>query len=68
VNAPGKVARLSWHDPDALPESMTATTRAALADAVAGRSGVLRIVHRDLTRERTDITGATRPATVAVTG
>jgi 8-oxo-dGTP pyrophosphatase MutT (NUDIX family) len=47
VNAPGRIARLSWHDPDALPESMTATTRIALADAIAGRSGVLRDVQRD---------------------
>ncbi|HEV7898167.1 MAG TPA: NUDIX hydrolase [Planosporangium sp.] len=68
VNAPGRVVRLSWHDPDTLPESMTATTRAALPDAVAGRSGVLRAVHRDLIRERTDITGAAPPTTVAATG
>jgi ADP-ribose pyrophosphatase YjhB (NUDIX family) len=46
VNAPGRISGLSWHDPDALPESMTATTRAALADAIAGRSGVLREVRR----------------------
>jgi 8-oxo-dGTP diphosphatase len=66
VNAPGRIVRLSWHDPDALPESLTATTRVALADAVAGRSGVVRIVRRDLMLERTDLTGAVqRPATVA---
>jgi 8-oxo-dGTP pyrophosphatase MutT (NUDIX family) len=47
VNAPGRIRRLSWHDPDALPRSLTATTRAAIADAVAGDSGVLREVHRD---------------------
>jgi 8-oxo-dGTP diphosphatase len=47
LNAPGRIRRLSWHDPDALPDSLTATTRAAIADAVAGRSGVLREVHRD---------------------
>jgi 8-oxo-dGTP pyrophosphatase MutT (NUDIX family) len=47
VNAPGRIRRLSWHDPDALPQSLTATTRAAIADAVAGDSGVLREVHRD---------------------
>ncbi|MER7331877.1 MULTISPECIES: NUDIX domain-containing protein [unclassified Micromonospora] len=34
--------RASWHDPTALPEALTPTTRAALADALAGRSGVLR--------------------------
>lgn len=33
---------LAWHRPDALPEALTPTTRAALADALAGRSGVLR--------------------------
>jgi ADP-ribose pyrophosphatase YjhB (NUDIX family) len=64
VNAPGRIARLSWHDPGSLPESLTATTRAALADAVAGRSGVLRFVRRDLTRERTELTGAERPAAI----
>ena len=47
VNAPGRISRLSWHDPDALPAPMTATTRRAVADAVAGRAGVLRIVERD---------------------
>ncbi|MEV4657550.1 NUDIX hydrolase [Micromonospora sp. NPDC049301] len=34
--------RLSWHAPAALPEAVTPLTRAAVADAVAGRSGVLR--------------------------
>ncbi|MGC9667398.1 NUDIX hydrolase [Planosporangium sp. 12N6] len=68
VNAPGRVVRLSWHDPDSLPEPLTATTRAALADAVAGRSGVLRDVRRDLTRERTDLTGAPEAAPVAAVG
>ena len=33
---------LSWHDLTALPEVLTPTTRAALTDALAGRSGVLR--------------------------
>jgi ADP-ribose pyrophosphatase YjhB (NUDIX family) len=48
VNSPGRICRLSWQDPDALPQSMTATTRIALADAIAGRSGMLRDVLRDL--------------------
>ncbi|MFF5178464.1 NUDIX hydrolase [Micromonospora sp. NPDC000316] len=34
--------RLSWHTPTALPDEVTPLTRAAVADAVAGRSGVLR--------------------------
>ncbi|GFJ88287.1 NUDIX hydrolase [Phytohabitans rumicis] len=47
VNSPGKISRLSWHDPDALPSPLTPITRVAIADAVAGRSGVLREVQRD---------------------
>jgi ADP-ribose pyrophosphatase YjhB (NUDIX family) len=47
LNAPGRIRRLSWEDPDALPEPTTATTATALADHVAGRSGVLRTVQRN---------------------
>jgi 8-oxo-dGTP diphosphatase len=47
LNAPGRIRRLSWHDPDDLPEPTTATTRSAIEDASAGRSGVLRVVQRD---------------------
>ncbi|MEU8423593.1 NUDIX hydrolase [Micromonospora sp. NPDC048835] len=36
--------RLSWHSPAALPEVLTPLTRAAVTDATAGRSGVLRDV------------------------
>ena len=54
VNSPGRICRLSWHDPDALPEHTTPTTRQAIADAVAGRSGVLREVHRDAEPEIPD--------------
>ena len=46
VNSP-KIGRLSWHDPQSLPQPLTATTRTAIADAVAGRAGVLREVQRD---------------------
>jgi 8-oxo-dGTP diphosphatase len=46
INSPGRISRLSWHYPDGLPDPMTATTRYAIADAVAGLSGVLREVHR----------------------
>ncbi|GEM_PF-543066 len=45
VNSP-RVARLAWCDPDDLPRPLTATTRTAIADAVAGRAGVLREVQR----------------------
>ncbi len=48
VNAPGRICRLAWHDPDALPHPMTATARAAVADVLAGSSGVLRQVHRNV--------------------
>ena len=47
VNEPGRICRASWYDLGALPEPMTATTRAALADHAAGRSGVVRAVQRD---------------------
>jgi ADP-ribose pyrophosphatase YjhB (NUDIX family) len=47
VNAPGKISRLSWHEPGSLPEPMSPTTRIALKDAAAGRSGVLAEVFRD---------------------
>ncbi|MFG2055879.1 NUDIX hydrolase [Micromonospora sp. NPDC048930] len=42
VATPTAGCHLDWHPPDALPEALTPTTRAALADALAGRSGVLR--------------------------
>jgi 8-oxo-dGTP diphosphatase len=54
VNSPGRISRLSWHDPDALPGPMTAISRVAIADAVAGRSGVLREVLRDTEPEIPD--------------
>ena len=47
VNSPGRIRRLAWHDPDGLPDPVTATARVAVADAVAGLSGVIRDVHRD---------------------
>ena len=47
VNAPGRIRRLAWHDSTALPEPLTATTRTALTDALAGRSGVVRKFERD---------------------
>ncbi|MER7003524.1 NUDIX hydrolase [Dactylosporangium sp. NPDC000555] len=47
LNAPGRISRLAWHSPGALPEPLTVTTRAAIADAAAGRSGVIREVERD---------------------
>ena len=53
VNSP-RICHLSWHDADDLPAPMTPVSRQALADAVAGRSGILRIVHRDAEPEIPD--------------
>ncbi|MEV8514721.1 NUDIX hydrolase [Dactylosporangium sp. NPDC051484] len=47
LNAPGRISRLARHSPGALPEPLTVTTRTAIADAGAGRSGVIREVERD---------------------
>jgi len=58
VNSPGRICRLSWHDGDALPHPLTATARAAIADALAGHSGMLRDVHRDAEPEVPDATDA----------
>ncbi|MEV0560255.1 NUDIX hydrolase [Dactylosporangium sp. NPDC050588] len=51
LNAPGRISRLAWHDPASLPEPLTATTRTAIADAGAGRTGVIRQIKRDIQRE-----------------
>src|SRR5215470_9894293 len=39
LNAPGRICAFTWHEPDLLPEPLTATGRAGIADALAGRSG-----------------------------
>lgn len=63
LNEPGRIARLAWHDPAYLPEPTTATARAAVADAVSGRSGVLRDVQRDVDpAPADDADGSTIPA------
>jgi 8-oxo-dGTP diphosphatase len=54
VNSPGRICRLGWHDATDLPEPLTATARAAIADAIAGRSGVLGDVHRAVEPELLD--------------
>jgi 8-oxo-dGTP diphosphatase len=68
VNAPGRICRLSWHDPIGLPQPMTATTRTAVADAVAGRSGVLQHVLRDAEPEIPDAQDTYEPAIPAQAG
>jgi 8-oxo-dGTP diphosphatase len=54
VNEPGRISRATWYAHDAIPAEVTATTRAALADAAAGRSGVLADVQRDPEPEPVD--------------
>lgn len=46
VNSPSWIRRLTWADPENLPDPLTATTRIAVSDAAAGRAGVLRDVQR----------------------
>jgi ADP-ribose pyrophosphatase YjhB (NUDIX family) len=53
-NAPGRICALRWHEPDMLPEPLTATGRAAITDALAGHSGVLREVTRSAEPEVPD--------------
>jgi 8-oxo-dGTP diphosphatase len=65
VNAPGRIRRLSWHDPDDLPAPVTPTTREAIADAAGGRSGVLRVVHRDAEPEIPEAREPDEAATLA---
>jgi len=62
VNSPGRISWLSWHDPAALPGPMTPVTRAAIADAVAGKSGVLSVVERDSEPEIPDAADTTEMA------
>ncbi len=64
VNLPGQISRLSWHDPASLPEPLSPTTRAALADSYAGRSGVVREVLRDTEPEVPDAVAAPDSVTV----
>jgi ADP-ribose pyrophosphatase YjhB (NUDIX family) len=54
LNAPARICRLSWQDPSDLPAGLTPTARAAVADALAGRSGVLGRVERDAEPEIPD--------------
>ena len=62
VNAPGRIRRLAWCDPSDLPQPLTATTRMAIADALAGRSGMLRTVQRDAEPEVPDAVDTALPA------
>ena len=62
VNAPGLISRACWHDTSDLPAPMTATTRAAIADAVAGRTGVLSKIRRDVEPDLQDADDASDKA------
>jgi ADP-ribose pyrophosphatase YjhB (NUDIX family) len=64
LNSPGRICRLSWHGAADLPQPMTPTTRAAIADALDGRAGVLRQVERDAEPELPDA-AETEPRMVA---
>lgn len=71
VNAPGRIRRLSWHDPADLPNPVTATTRAAIEDATAARSGVVRVVQRQAEPELPDAEPPARdgpPSQVGIAG
>jgi 8-oxo-dGTP diphosphatase len=57
VNSPSRIARVCWHDVDDLPTPMTPVSRAAVADASAGRAGMLRVVERDAEPDIPDATG-----------
>ena len=57
VNSPSRISRLCWHDVDDLPAPMTPVSRAAVADASAGRAGMLRVVERDAEPDIPDAIG-----------
>ncbi|GIH19116.1 NUDIX hydrolase [Rugosimonospora africana] len=65
LNAPGRIRRLAWEDPDSLPAPMTATTAIALADATGDRAGVLRVVQRNKEPEIPDAVDATPEAALS---
>ena len=46
VNLPGKIARVGWHDPGALPSPTTPSVPVMVGDGAAGRSGVVRDIIR----------------------
>lgn len=66
LNAPGRIRRLAWYEPDALPNPLTATTRIAVDDAMSGRAGVLREVQRDHEPEVPDAVDPPIPAQTGV--
>ncbi|MEU1589508.1 NUDIX domain-containing protein [Micromonospora sp. NPDC005710] len=53
--------RLSWHSPDALPDAVTPLTLAAVTDALAGLSGVLRDARHTPGAARARWAGAGQP-------
>ncbi len=48
LNGRGRIDDLGWYDAAALPDLVTATATAALADCAGGRSGVVRTLTRAL--------------------
>jgi 8-oxo-dGTP pyrophosphatase MutT (NUDIX family) len=47
LNGVGRIDDLGWYDADALPERVTTTAAAALADCAGSRSGVVRTLTRE---------------------
>jgi 8-oxo-dGTP diphosphatase len=46
LNGQGRICHLSWHSPQYVPQPVTTTATAAVADAAAGLSGVVRHLAR----------------------
>jgi 8-oxo-dGTP diphosphatase len=67
INARGLISKACWHETSDLPSPMTATARAALADAAAGRAGVLRQVRRNAEPEVPEAVDAADQAELVTT-
>jgi ADP-ribose pyrophosphatase YjhB (NUDIX family) len=50
LNGRGRIDHLGWYDSACLPDIVTATAAAAVADCAGSRSGVVRTLTRDLER------------------
>lgn len=48
LNEPDRISRICWFDVAQLPSPLTATTHVAIADATAGRAGMIRTVRRSV--------------------
>ena len=50
LNGRGRIDQLGWYDSGCLPDPVTATAAAAVADCAGSRSGVVRTLTRNLER------------------